>query len=222
MALRTLSGVRRTCAPPISHPEPQWGHCAPATAALERGAYAQRAAGEQDAAIRTARKALMRIEEHIDANEWEPAARQENPRPATSCARFRRNRVCCAKPTRAPPALWIRTKAGGAWSPAVAATGRTVGGLSEGRAGKQRDQRESSDKCLHDTSPGLDHRHRFVHQRRGRSAGACNPPSPSLDREKQCLFPGSLTSDVLSARPHDSLDRSKPTSFGLSRPRLHL
>jgi hypothetical protein len=69
MALRTLSGVRRTCAPPISHPEPQWGHCAPATAALERGAYAQRAAGEQDAAIRTARKALMRIEEHIDVNE---------------------------------------------------------------------------------------------------------------------------------------------------------
>src|SRR6266446_10417030 len=117
------------------------------------------------------------------------------------------------------------TIAGGAWSPAVAATGRTVGGgrgLSEGRAGKQRDQRESSDKCLHDTSPGLDHRHRFVHQRRGRSAGACNRPSPSLDREKQCLFPGSLTSDVLSARPHDSLDRSKPTSFGLSRPRLHL
>ena len=60
------------------------------------------------------------------------------------------------------------TIAGGAWSPAVAATGRTVGGgrgLSEGRTGKQRDQRESSDKCLHDTSPGLDHRHRFVHQR---------------------------------------------------------
>jgi hypothetical protein len=41
--------------------------------------------------------------------------------------------------------------------------------------------------------PGLDHRHRFVYQRRGRSAGACNRPSPSLDREKQCLFPGSLT-----------------------------
>jgi len=48
------------------------------------------------------------------------------------------------------------TIAGGAWSPAVAATGRTVGGgrgLSEGRAGKQRDQRESSDECLHDASP---------------------------------------------------------------------
>jgi hypothetical protein len=45
-----------------------WSHCAPATAALESGAYAQRAAGEQDAAIRT-RNAPMRIEEHIDANE---------------------------------------------------------------------------------------------------------------------------------------------------------
>src|SRR5207245_943938 len=53
----------------------------------------------------------------------------------------------------AQAALWIRTIAGGAWSPAVAATGRTVGGLSEGRAGKQRDQRESSDKRFHGTSP---------------------------------------------------------------------
>src|SRR6516165_8846939 len=26
-----------------------------------------------------------------------------------------------------------------------------------------------------------------------------------LDRKKQCLFPGPLTSDLLSARPHDSL-----------------
>ena len=51
--------------------------------------------------------------------------------------------------------LWIRTIAGGAWSPAVAATGRTVGGLSEGRAGKQRDQRESSKKRFHHTSPEL-------------------------------------------------------------------
>jgi hypothetical protein len=39
------------------------------TPALESGAYAQRAAGEQDAAIRTARNAPMWIEEHIDANE---------------------------------------------------------------------------------------------------------------------------------------------------------
>src|SRR6516164_5956956 len=48
------------------------------------------------------------------------------------------------------------TIAGGAWSPAVAATGRTVGGgrgLSEGRAGKHGDQRESSDKRFHDASP---------------------------------------------------------------------
>ena len=43
--------------------------CGPATAALESGGYAQRAGGEQDAAIRTARNAPMRIEEHIDANE---------------------------------------------------------------------------------------------------------------------------------------------------------
>ena len=55
----------------------------------------------------------------------------------------------------AQAALWIRTIAGGAWSPAVAATGRTVGGLSEGRAGKQRDQRESSKKRFHHTSPEL-------------------------------------------------------------------
>ena len=53
----------------------------------------------------------------------------------------------------AQAALWIGTVAGGAWSPAVAATGRAVGGLSEGRAGKQRDQRESSDKRFHGTSP---------------------------------------------------------------------
>jgi len=48
------------------------------------------------------------------------------------------------------------TIAGGAGSPAVTAAGRTVGGgggLSEGRAGKQRDQRESSDKRFHDASP---------------------------------------------------------------------
>src|SRR6516162_1044482 len=42
-----------------------------------------------------------------------------------------------------------------------------------------------------------------------------------LDREKQCLFPGPLTSDVLSARPHDSLGRSKPTYSDLSWLRPH-
>src|ERR1700756_2513891 len=64
--------------------------------------------------------------------------------------------VCVARtpPAHRPP-LWIRTIAGGAWSPAIAATGRTVGGLSEGRAGKQRDQRESSKKRFHHTSPEL-------------------------------------------------------------------
>src|SRR5262249_13831275 len=71
------------------------------------------------------------------------------------CGRHRAGRI--VEPSRglepevlAQAALF--TIAGGAWSPAVAATGRTVGGgrgLSEGRAGKQRDQRESSDKCLH-------------------------------------------------------------------------
>ena len=48
------------------------------------------------------------------------------------------------------------TIAGGAWSPAVAATGRTVGGgraLSERRAGKKGDQRERGDKGFHDASP---------------------------------------------------------------------
>src|SRR5262245_54170446 len=56
----------------------------------------------------------------------------------------------------AQAALWTGTIAGGAWSPTVAATGRTVGGgrsLSEGRAGKQRDQCESSKKRFHHTSP---------------------------------------------------------------------
>jgi hypothetical protein len=36
--------------------------------------------------------------------------------------------------------------------------GSPRGGPSEGRAGNQRDQRKSSDECLHDTSPCLDHR----------------------------------------------------------------
>ena len=59
----------------------------------------------------------------------------------------------------AQSALWTGAIAGGARSPAVAATGRTVGGgrsLSEGRAGKQRDQRKSSDKRFHDASPFTD------------------------------------------------------------------
>jgi hypothetical protein len=48
------------------------------------------------------------------------------------------------------------TIAGGAWSPAVAATGRAVvggRGLSKRRAGKKRDQRERGDKGFHDASP---------------------------------------------------------------------
>src|SRR5258708_38815044 len=53
----------------------------------------------------------------------------------------------------AQAALWIGTVARGAWSPAVAATGRAVGGLSERLGGKQRDQRQSSDKRFPGTSP---------------------------------------------------------------------
>ena len=60
--------------------------------------------------------------------------------------------------------------------------GSPRGGPSEGRAGNQRDQRESSDKRLHDTSSCFDHRPRFVHERRGRSAGACSRPLPSDTR----------------------------------------
>ena len=60
--------------------------------------------------------------------------------------------------------------------------GSPRGGPSEGRAGNQRDQRESSDQRLHDTSPCLHHRPRFVHERRGRSAGVCSRPLPSDTR----------------------------------------
>jgi hypothetical protein len=55
----------------------------------------------------------------------------------------------------AQSALWTGTIAGGARSPAVAATGRTVSSgasLSEGWAGNERNQRESSDKRFHDAS----------------------------------------------------------------------
>jgi hypothetical protein len=74
--------------------------------------------------------------------------------------------------------------------------GSPRGGPSEGRAGNQRDRRESSDKRLHDTSPCLDHRPRFVHERRGRSAGR---PLPSDTRSgKTESIPGPLISDVPS------------------------
>src|SRR5438094_7797399 len=74
----------------------------------------------------------------------------------------------------AQSALW--TIAGGARSPAVAATGRTVigrGSLSEGRAGKQRDQRESSDKRFHDASPFTDDCPWFL-QQQSATASACS------------------------------------------------
>jgi hypothetical protein len=59
--------------------------------------------------------------------------------------------------------------------------GSPRGGPSEGRAGNQRDQRESSDQRLHDTPPCLDHRPRFVHEQRpiGRRL---RRPSPSDTR----------------------------------------
>jgi hypothetical protein len=102
--------------------------------------------------------------------------------------------VCCTKPTRAPPALWIRTIAGGAWSPAVAATGRTVGGLSEGRAGKQRDQRESSKKRFHHTSPeltdGLSVVPAIAAGRRPVPCSCC--PSPFVDRVEWAFIPKQL------------------------------
>src|SRR5262249_13390374 len=60
--------------------------------------------------------------------------------------------------------------------------GSPRGGPSEGRADNQRDQCEGSDQRLHDTSPCLHHRPRFVHERRGRSAGVCSRPSPSDTR----------------------------------------
>jgi hypothetical protein len=60
--------------------------------------------------------------------------------------------------------------------------GSTRGGPSEGRAGNQRDQRESSDKCLHDMSPFTDHRPSMVHQQ-----GAVMRLQ-RLDRATQCLF----------------------------------
>src|SRR5262249_733780 len=75
------------------------------------------------------------------------------------CGRHRAGRI--VEPSRglepevlAQAALF--TIAGGAWSPAVAATGRTVGsgrGLSQGQAGKQRDQRGRRDKGFHYGSP---------------------------------------------------------------------
>jgi hypothetical protein len=42
-------------------------------------------------------------------------------------------------------------------------SGSPRGGPSEGWADDERDQPDSSDKCLHNTSPCLDHRPRFVH-----------------------------------------------------------
>ena len=77
--------------------------------------------------------------------------------PALSSRRYRTRSSTAtrrAEPEAREAALRI---AGGAWSKAAAVTGRCsiVAGrrLSERRDGNERDQRESGDKLLHDTSP---------------------------------------------------------------------
>src|SRR5258707_9329640 len=95
--------------------------------------------------------------------------------------------------------LRIAAIAGGAWSPAVAATGRTVGGwrsLSEGRAGKQRDQRESCDKGFHDASPFVRTIARgFLQQRQAHGPGSSviGEIAPSRRSDELYFGFGSLT-----------------------------
>ena len=127
--------------------------------------------------------------------------------------------MSCAKPTRAPPALWIRTIAGGAWSPAVAATGRTAGGLSEGRAGKQRDQRESSKKRFHHTSPeltdGLSVVPAIAAGRRPVPCSCC--PSPFVDRVEWAFIPKQRPRTHVNSTRDCDCSRSHPeaeTRFG--------
>jgi hypothetical protein len=92
--------------------------------------------------------------------------------------------------------------------------GSPRGGPSEGRAGNQRNQRESSDKCLHDTSPcyGPSSVDLCISGEADRPT-PCSRRSPKLDRGTQCLFQSSLISDAISAEPHVSPDRLKPISF---------
>jgi hypothetical protein len=66
--------------------------------------------------------------------------------------------------------------------------GSPRGGPSECRGCNQRGQRETCDKCLHDTFPCLGHRHGFVHERGGRLAVACSRPSPPETASGRCLF----------------------------------
>ena len=66
--------------------------------------------------------------------------------------------------------------------------GSPRGGPSECRGCNQRGQRETCDKCLHDTSPCLGHRHGFVLERGGRLAVACSRPSPPETASGRCLF----------------------------------
>jgi hypothetical protein len=74
--------------------------------------------------------------------------------------------------------------------------GSPRGGPSEGRAGNQRDQRESSDKRLHDIpvwTIGLD---LCMSAEADRPAPAVVRCLRTLDREKQCLFPPARSADT--------------------------
>jgi hypothetical protein len=72
------------------------------------------------------------------------------------------------------------------WENELGLRGSPRGGPSEGRAGNQRDQRESSDKCLHDTSPY--YRPLPVN---GASAGRSHAPSET--RSGNAMFIPKLT-----------------------------
>jgi hypothetical protein len=91
--------------------------------------------------------------------------------------------------------------------------GSPRGGPSEGRAGNQRDQPESSDKCLHDTSPCLDHRPRLcISVEADWSAPAVDRPAlcvvrgvRKVDQGPQCLFPAAHASPLLQRRVNMSV-----------------
>src|SRR5262245_22112223 len=107
----------------------------------------------------------------------------------------------------AQAALW--TIAGGARSPAVATAGRTVIGgrsLSEGRAGKQRDQCESSDERFHDASL-------HVYGRRPWVPATAAGRRPLLADLRE-IGP-SISSDELYFWIYRLTQRWKPSYFGL-------
>jgi hypothetical protein len=107
---------------------------------------------------------------------------KDEPRPAETHLRDRRRGLMAVGPIRDLRLLTGVCRQSVALTPESGTRrghrGR-VHGMSERGDNNQRGQRESSDKCLHDASPCLDRRPRFVHQRRGRSAGACSRPLPA-------------------------------------------